>query len=271
MVGTFLEVRQSHPSHATSTVWLHSSHWQDPGRYDRRPRPCLLLRHHISAVIVIQSKALVRLPHPRIFASPSAWCQPSAQHPWGISRSAAGRQPGNRSAVSRRCNHRRIGSCRHTALSFKFVPSRFPRFPRFSRLVVGSETRGQHIMDRLQNKPTLSVTPDTEARSKKRSRAETDASPTDATAQTTLSGPKTAEMRPIAGQVPQASVRNTASPSRGASLEQPASSATGRPSTSANDSASIFSLPDSTSSESFPPSTSAASFSTGPRGSLSPP
>ncbi|EAQ89710.1 hypothetical protein CHGG_06329 [Chaetomium globosum CBS 148.51] len=125
-------------------------------------------------------------------------------------------------------------------------------------------------MDRVQNEPTLSVTPDAEVKSKKRSRAETDASPTDETAQTTFSGPKTADLRPIAGQVPQAGARIMSSPSRGASLE-PAPSVTGRPSTSATDSGSTFSLPDSTSSESFPPSTSAASFSTGPRGSLSPP
>ncbi|KAK3298490.1 S-adenosyl-L-methionine-dependent methyltransferase [Chaetomium fimeti] len=132
-------------------------------------------------------------------------------------------------------------------------------------------------MDRLQDEPpALSVTvPDTEARSKKRSRAETDASPKDATApaQTTFSGPKTAEPRPIAGQVPQPGARYMSSPSsRGPSLE-PALPVTRRPSAAAaNDSASTFSLPESTSSESFPPSTSAGgSFSTGPRGSLSPP
>ncbi|KAH6854984.1 S-adenosyl-L-methionine-dependent methyltransferase [Chaetomium sp. MPI-CAGE-AT-0009] len=125
-------------------------------------------------------------------------------------------------------------------------------------------------MDRIQNEPALSVTTDTEARSKKRSRAETDASPTDETAQTTFSDPKTAEPRPIAGQVPQASARYTGSPSRGPSLE-PALPVTRRPSSAANDSACTLSLPESTSSESFPPSTSAASFSTGPRGSLSPP
>ncbi|KAK4041727.1 hypothetical protein C8A01DRAFT_34218 [Parachaetomium inaequale] len=125
-------------------------------------------------------------------------------------------------------------------------------------------------MEPVQNPPALSVPPEAETRSKKRSRAETDASsPTDTTAQTTFPDTKAAAPPFIPSQVPPASAKDTGG-SRSASLE-PASSVTGRPAASVNDSASTFSLPDSTFSEPFSPSTSAPSLSTGPRGSLSPP
>ncbi|KAK4157009.1 hypothetical protein C8A00DRAFT_30102 [Chaetomidium leptoderma] len=122
-------------------------------------------------------------------------------------------------------------------------------------------------MERLQNDTAISVAPDAEGRSKKRSRAETDASsPTDATFPST----KTAAPRPMADQVPQPGVDDT-SRSRSMSREPPSSLKGRRPSLSANDSTSTYSLSDSTLLGSFSPSSSQPSLSTGPRGSLSPP
>jgi len=126
-------------------------------------------------------------------------------------------------------------------------------------------------MEQPQNEPALSVAVNTETKSKKRSRAETDApSPTDATAQGTLPATKAAGPRLVADPVPQASGKDIGG-SRSASLEPPSSATGRRPSASANDSASTFSVSDSTFSDVYSSSASLPSFSTGPRGSLSPP
>lgn len=107
--------------------------------------------------------------------------------------------------------------------------------------------------------------PEPEAKSsKKRSRAETDASsPTEPETPPALLGAKAPEPQPVKEQTPLPRVK-AASLSRSASLEPPSS-------VSANDSASTFSLPESTFSESYSASASLPSLSTGPRGSLSPP
>ncbi|KAK4124828.1 S-adenosyl-L-methionine-dependent methyltransferase [Parathielavia appendiculata] len=124
-------------------------------------------------------------------------------------------------------------------------------------------------MEQPPSTPALTVVTESETRSKKRSRAETDASPTEVEAPATLPSTKTTEPRPIKDPAPQASARGR-NDSRSTSLEPPASLA-GDSSVSAHDSTSAFSLHDSAFSESITASDSLPNLSTGPRGSLSPP
>ncbi|KAL2142528.1 hypothetical protein VTI28DRAFT_1085 [Corynascus sepedonium] len=126
-------------------------------------------------------------------------------------------------------------------------------------------------MESTQNESAASVAPSVETKSKKRSRAETDApSPTDTVAQVTLPVSTTAGPRPFAARGPQSRAEGIDG-SRSVSLEPPPSDAGRRPSTSANDSASVLSFADSAFSEPCSSSASLPGPPTGPRGSLSPP
>ncbi|AEO65257.1 uncharacterized protein THITE_2112085 [Thermothielavioides terrestris NRRL 8126] len=80
-------------------------------------------------------------------------------------------------------------------------------------------------MERLQTGPALSAVPVSESKSKKRSRAETDASPTETSAPATLLAAKPADPRPGTDQVPRAAAKNIGDSSRSPSLDPPASAA----------------------------------------------
>ncbi|AEO54738.1 hypothetical protein MYCTH_2297650 [Thermothelomyces thermophilus ATCC 42464] len=125
-------------------------------------------------------------------------------------------------------------------------------------------------MEQSRDQPAVPVAPIVETKSKKRSRAETDApSPTDVVAQAALPVATTATPRPVPDHASRSSADDVGS-WRNVPLEPPFS-VTGRESATANDSASILSMPDSAFSEGCSSSTSVPSYPAGPRGSLSPP